>query len=70
MRIRELAGERGMALSHLADRAGVGRTQLGYVLRGRKSPTLSWLVKIAAALDVDISELLREPPRVVTRTRR
>jgi transcriptional regulator with XRE-family HTH domain len=68
-RIRELAADRSLALSHLADRAGVGRTHLGYVMSGKRSPTLSWLVKIASALDVDPIELLREPRRVAFRAR-
>jgi transcriptional regulator with XRE-family HTH domain len=64
-RIRALARQRRIPLSHVADRAGVSRTQLFDVLAGRKSPTLAWLVKLAAALDVDVAELL-----AVSRARR
>jgi transcriptional regulator with XRE-family HTH domain len=58
-RIRRVAGERGIALSHLADRASVSRTQLWYVLRGKSSPTLEWLQKIAAVLNVRVIDLLQ-----------
>lgn len=68
-RIRDLAAERGLALTHLADRAGVSRAQLWNVLGGSKSPTLAWLIKIADALGVDVIELLR-PAVKATRPRR
>jgi transcriptional regulator with XRE-family HTH domain len=56
-RIRDLADERGLALSILADRAGVARGHFFAVLAGRSSPTVEWLVKIATVLEVDIQEL-------------
>jgi transcriptional regulator with XRE-family HTH domain len=57
-RIRELADERGIVLSHLPDRAAVSRAHFWNVLAGKKSPTLKWLGRIAKALDVDASELV------------
>ena len=64
-RIRDLADARGIALSILADRAGVGRAHLFAVLGGRSSPTVEWLVKIAAVLEVDVAELFAEPAPAV-----
>lgn len=61
-RIRAVAAERGISVTHLPDRAGVGRSYFWEVMGGRSSPTLSWLARVAAALDVDVSDLLREPP--------
>ena len=57
-RIREVAEERGIPLTHLPDRAGVARSHFWDVLAGRKSPTLAWLGKIAAALEVDAGVLV------------
>jgi transcriptional regulator with XRE-family HTH domain len=57
-RIRALAEEREMALSHLADHAGVTRSHFWNVLAGKKSPTLQWLGKIAKALGVDVEDLV------------
>ena len=57
-RIREVAEERGIPLTHLPDRAGVARSHFWDVLAGRKSPTLAWLVKIAAALEADAGDLV------------
>lgn len=58
-RIREVAAERRIPLTHLPDRAGVSRSHFWDVLGGRKSPTLHWLGRIADALGVDASELLK-----------
>ncbi len=62
-RIRTLAQSRHIPLSHLADRAGAGRTHLFNVLAGRASPTIAWLVRIANVLDVDVAELVPRAPR-------
>lgn len=57
--IRRLAEERSIALTHLPDRAGVGRSHFWGVLAGRHAPSLKWITKVATALDVDPVELLR-----------
>lgn len=62
-RIRSLARARGILVTHLPDRADVSRAHYFHVLACKKSPTLAWLERIAAALDVDPVELLREEPR-------
>ncbi|MBI5487415.1 MAG: helix-turn-helix transcriptional regulator [Deltaproteobacteria bacterium] len=62
-RIRDLATARHVPVSHLPDRAGVARSHFWDVMAGRKSPTLKWLAKIAATLDVDPAALLAAPKR-------
>ncbi len=63
-RIRELAAANRLSANKLADFSGIGRGYLSDVLNGRKSPTLRILAKIAAALEVDVRDLLpdRRPP--------
>jgi transcriptional regulator with XRE-family HTH domain len=56
--LRALARARRVPLSHLADRAGVGRTQLWDLMAGRRSVTLRWLERVARALEVDPADLL------------
>lgn len=43
----------------LAEIAGVHRTYVGHLERGKGSPTLDTLVRIAGALQVDPCELVR-----------
>lgn len=58
-RIRARALVRGVALTHLADRAPVARSSLFRVLKGAQSPTVAWVAKIARVLRVETWELLR-----------
>lgn len=57
-RVRSAAKARGIQLSHVPDLAGVTRSHFWDVLAGRKSPTVSWLTKVAGALGCEPSVLL------------
>jgi transcriptional regulator with XRE-family HTH domain len=59
--IQNLAQQRGITLSHLPDYADVGRSHYWEVLKGRSSPTLEWIKKVADALGVDVGDLLAKP---------
>ena len=67
--IRRLAKARKIPLTHLADRAGVSRAELFNVLKGERSPTLRWVEAVAAALEVPVADLVREPPAAAGRAR-
>ncbi|HYV44570.1 MAG TPA: S24 family peptidase [Myxococcaceae bacterium] len=56
--VRAAAKARGVQLTHVPDLAGVSRSHFWDVLAGRKSPTVSWLTKVAVALRSEPSELL------------
>ena len=58
MAIRAIAKARGVQLTHVPDLSGVSRSHFWDVLAGRKSPTVSWLSKVAAALRCEPFELL------------
>lgn len=56
--LNALAKRRGWSMNQLADFAVIGRGFLSDVVRGRKSPSLRTLVKLAGALEVDVAKLL------------
>ncbi|MCA9705439.1 MAG: helix-turn-helix transcriptional regulator [Myxococcales bacterium] len=58
-RIRDRAASRKVTLQDLATRAGTSKSYLFAVLRGTKSPTLSWMCRIADVLECDLHELVR-----------
>src|ERR1051325_10750391 len=58
-RVRALREARGLSLRDLADRSGVSAPMLSQVERGDTSPTLAVAKKIAAGLDLTLSQLLR-----------
>jgi XRE family transcriptional regulator, regulator of sulfur utilization len=58
-RIRALREAMGLSLRDLAERCGVSAPMLSQVERGETSPTLAVATKIAAGLDLTLSQLLR-----------
>jgi XRE family transcriptional regulator, regulator of sulfur utilization len=58
-RIRALREAMGLSLRELAVRSGVSAPMLSQVERGETSPTLSVAGKIAAGLELTLSQLLR-----------
>ncbi|MDQ8044733.1 MAG: XRE family transcriptional regulator [Solirubrobacteraceae bacterium] len=58
-RVRALRESMGMSLRDLAQRSGVSAPMLSQVERGDTSPTLQVAAKIAAGLDLRLSQLLR-----------
>jgi transcriptional regulator with XRE-family HTH domain len=58
-RVRALRDAMGLSLRDLAERSGVSAPMLSQVERGETSPTLAVASKIAAGLDLTLSQLLR-----------
>jgi transcriptional regulator with XRE-family HTH domain len=58
-RVRALREAMGLSLRDLAERSGVSAPMLSQVERGETSPTLAVAAKIAAGLDLTLSQLLR-----------
>jgi lambda repressor-like predicted transcriptional regulator len=56
--IRAAAKRKPVALTALADFAGVSRSQVFSVLAAATSPTLDWIARVAVALDVEPWQLL------------
>ena len=61
LNLQQARRERGLSQEELAHRADVHQTYLSGVERGRRNPTVTVLHKIAAALDLDIEDLVRRP---------
>src|SRR5438132_9656750 len=58
-RVRALREAEGLSLRDLADRSGVSAPMLSQVERGETSPTLAVAARIAAGLELRLSQLLR-----------
>jgi len=58
-RVRALRDSLGLSLRDLADRSGVSAPMISQVERGETSPTLAIAGRIAAGLDLSLSQLLR-----------
>lgn len=63
-RLRQLRQERGKSMRALARTSGLSTNALSMIERGRTSPSVSTLYKIADALEVPITAFFRlEPPK-------
>ncbi len=58
-RVKALREAMGLSLRDLAERSGVSAPMLSQVERGETSPTLAVAAKIAAGLELTLSQLLR-----------
>jgi transcriptional regulator with XRE-family HTH domain len=59
---RQILTERKMSIRALSDRLGLTPGAVGHYLRGRRQPTPGMLRKIAAELQVSVSELIEDDP--------
>jgi len=59
--LRRLRVARGISQEHLAVDAGIDRTYVGRLERGRENPTVAVLERITAALGIPIVELFVVP---------
>jgi transcriptional regulator with XRE-family HTH domain len=57
--VRSLRERRGLSQETFADKAGVHRTYIGSIERGERNPTLTMIWRIAHALNVSASSLLK-----------
>jgi transcriptional regulator with XRE-family HTH domain len=58
-KIRALRARRGFSQESFADAASVHRTYIGGIERGERNPTLTTIYRIAKALNVAPSQLLK-----------
>lgn len=58
--LRRLRAARGLTLDALAEAVGLDKGYLSRLERGQKSPSVATLLRLAAALDVPVAELIGE----------
>ncbi|MFQ5684906.1 MAG: helix-turn-helix domain-containing protein [Candidatus Binatia bacterium] len=58
-RVRELRQRKGLSQEEFADRVGIDRTYISGIERGVRNPTIAVLQRVAAALEVSLSELFK-----------
>jgi transcriptional regulator with XRE-family HTH domain len=70
-RVREIAAAKGIAVSHVADRAGVSRSMLWELFSHKASPSLATIQRLSDALELeDPLELLRPDPSAPPKKKR
>jgi transcriptional regulator with XRE-family HTH domain len=59
-KLKEIRQTKGLSQEELADIAGLHRTYVGSVERSERNISIDNMEKLATALDVDITDLLKE----------
>jgi ribosome-binding protein aMBF1 (putative translation factor) len=59
-RLRQIRQNKGLSQEELADVAGLHRTYVGSVERGERNISIDNMERLAKALEVDITDLLKE----------
>lgn len=59
-KLKEIRENLGLSQAELADKAGISQPYVGAIEAGRKSPTLRTLQKLAAALGISVTDLLKK----------
>jgi transcriptional regulator with XRE-family HTH domain len=57
--LRQEREKRGLSMNAVAGRAGVSQQMVSYVEREMRNPTLETLLRIAAAIGVDLARVLQ-----------
>jgi transcriptional regulator with XRE-family HTH domain len=63
---RQIRLERGLSQEKVALQSGIDRAYYGHVERASKSPTLTTVWKVAAALEVPPSQLLQRAEQLLS----
>ena len=58
--LRQEREKRRLSMNLVAERAGLSQQMVSYVEREMRNPTLETLLRIAAALEIDLVQVLRE----------
>jgi transcriptional regulator with XRE-family HTH domain len=58
-RLKDERLRRRISMTKLATESGLSQQMISYVERGMRSPTLDTLLRIAAALDVDLWRIIK-----------
>ena len=56
--LREERQTRALSLNVLADRAGLSRQMVSYVEQQERNPTIDTLLRLTAAMDVNLEDLI------------
>ena len=58
--LRQERERRGLSMNRVAERAGLSQQMVSYVEREMRNPTLETLLRIAAALEIDLAVILAQ----------
>jgi transcriptional regulator with XRE-family HTH domain len=67
--LREEREKQGLSMNLVAERAGLSQQMVSYVEREMRNPTLETLLRIAAALEIDLVKILQAAQKTASKSR-
>jgi len=67
--LRETRQDRGLSMTQLAERAGLSRAMVSFVEREIRNPTLETLLRMCAALDIQLADILSRATRTASKSK-
>lgn len=58
--LTQVRQERGLSMTELGKRTGLSQQAISYIERGKRTPTIETLYRIAEALEVKLAPLIQE----------
>lgn len=59
IKLKEIREQKNLSLGDLAKKTGISKSHLNYIEKGEKEPSLSMIIRIAIALNIDEKELYK-----------
>lgn len=67
--LRQEREKRGLSMNLVAERAGLSQQMVSYVEREMRNPTLETLLRMAAALEIDLAKVLQAAQKVASKSK-
>lgn len=65
--LRQERERRGLSMNLVAERAGLSQQMVSYVEREMRNPTLETLLRIAAAMEIDLWKVIQRAERAASK---
>ncbi len=67
--LRQERESQGLSMNRVAERAGLSQQMVSYVEREMRNPTLETLLRIAAALEIDLAQILQSAQKAASKSK-
>ena len=67
--LRQEREKQGLSMNLVAERAGLSQQMVSYVEREMRNPTLETLLRMAAALEIDLAKVLQTAEKMTSKSK-
>jgi transcriptional regulator with XRE-family HTH domain len=67
--LRQEREKRGLSMNAVAERAGLSQQMVSYVEREMRNPTLETVLRIAAALEIDLPRVIQTAQKAASKSK-